>query len=51
MEGFFIGFLSMFLVIGAFLLFGVGIFISIIWITLAFASLYHAVSMSEEKFG
>lgn len=45
---FLIGFLSIFLIIDGYLPFGVGIFISIVWITLALASLYHAVAISEE---
>jgi len=43
---FLIGLLSIPIGIAGLICFGVGIIIAIMWITLAFASLYHAVSSS-----
>ena len=45
---FLIGLLAIPILIAGLICFGVGVIISIMWITLAFASLYHAVAMSEE---
>jgi uncharacterized membrane protein len=45
---FFIGLLAVPISIAGLICFGVGIILSIIWITMAFASLYHAVSLSGE---
>jgi len=48
---FLIGLLAIPIGIAGLICFGVGVIISIMWITLAFASLYHAVAMSEEASG
>jgi len=48
---FLIGLLAIPIFIAGLICFGVGVIISIMWITLAFASLYHAVAMSEEASG
>jgi uncharacterized membrane protein len=48
---FLIGLLAIPIFIAGLICFGVGVIISIMWITLAFASLYHAVSMSEAASG
>jgi len=45
---FFIGLLAIPISIAGLICFGVGIIVSIMWIRLAFASLYHAVSVSGE---
>ena len=44
---FLIGLLSIPIGIAGLICFGVGIIIAIMWINLAFASLYHAVSLGE----
>jgi uncharacterized membrane protein len=44
---FFMGFLAIFIVIGGLLLVFVGVFISIIWISAAFAAIYHAVELKN----
>jgi uncharacterized membrane protein len=46
---FVIGLLAIFIYIGGFLLCGVGIILSTMWVKLAFASLYHSVSLLETK--
>jgi len=46
---FLIGFIAIFVAIVGLICFGVGIIVSIIWIKLAFASLYHSVSQSKGK--
>jgi len=48
---FFIGLLAIPIGIAGLILFGVGIIVSIMWIRLAFASLYHSVSLSGEASG
>ena len=48
---FLIGLLAIPIGIAGLICFGVGVIISIMWITLAFASLYHAVAISEEVSG
>ena len=48
LEVFLIGLLGILICIAGLICFLVGIFISIMWINLAFASLYHAVSTSGE---
>ena len=48
---FLIGLLAIPICIAGLICFGVGIILSIMWIRLAFASLYHAVAMSEEVSG
>ncbi len=48
---FLIGLLAIPIFIAGLICFGVGVIISIMWINLAFASLYHAVAMSEEASG
>ena len=48
---FFIGLLAIPIGIAGLICFGVGVIISIMWITLALASLYHAVAMSEAASG
>jgi uncharacterized membrane protein len=50
-KAFLIGLLAIPIGIAGLICFGVGVIISIMWITLAFASLYHAVAMSEEASG
>ena len=45
---FLIGLLGFFISIAGLICFGVGIIVAIMWITLAFASLYHAVVLSRE---
>ena len=45
---FLMGVLAVLLCIAGLICFGVGIILSIMWIRLAFASLYHAVSLSSE---
>ena len=45
---FFIGLLGFFISIAGLICFGVGIIVAIMWITLALASLYHAVSLLGE---
>jgi len=42
---FFMGFLAFFIVIGGLICLGVGVFISIMWISAAFAAIYHAVEL------
>jgi len=48
---FFIGLLAIPISIAGLLCFGIGIILSSMWITMAFASLYHAVSTTIEKSG
>jgi len=48
---FFIGLLAIPIGIAGLICFGVGVIISIMWVTLTFASLYHAVSMSRQTSG
>ena len=48
---FLIGLLSIPIGIAGLICFGVGIIIAVMWISLAFASLYHAVAISEEVSG
>ena len=48
---FLIGLLAVPIGIAGLICFGVGIIVAIMWITLAFASLYHAVSMSRQTSG
>ncbi len=48
---FLIGLLAIPIFIAGLICFGVGVIISIMWITIAFASLYHAVSMSRQTSG
>ena len=48
---FLIGLLAIPISIAGFIVFGVGIIVSIMWIRLAFASLYHSVSLSGEASG
>jgi len=48
---FLIGLLAIPIFIAGLICFGVGVIISVMWITLAFASLYHAVAISEEASG
>jgi uncharacterized membrane protein len=45
---FLIGLLAIPIFIAGIICFGVGVIISIMWITMAFASLYHAVSTSKQ---
>ncbi len=44
---FFMGFLAFFIVIGGLICLGVGVFISIMWISAAFAAIYHAVELRD----
>ena len=44
---FFMGFLAFFVFIGGIICLGVGIFISIMWISAAFAAIYHAVELRD----
>ena len=44
---FFMGFMAIFVVIGGIICLGVGIFISIMWISAAFAAMYHAVELRD----
>jgi hypothetical protein len=44
---FFMGFLAIFIVIGGLILLFVGVFVSIMWIAAAFASIYHAVEIQN----
>ena len=46
---FIIGFIAFFLAIAGLIVFIVGILIAVIWIRLAFATLYHSVKMLETK--
>ena len=46
---FVIGLLAIFIYIGGFILCGIGIILSTMWVKLAFASLYHAVDTLESK--
>ena len=48
---FLIGLLAIPIFIAGLICFGVGVIISILWVTIALASLYHAVAMSEEASG
>ena len=48
---FFIGLLAIPIGIAGLICFGVGVIISIMWVTITFASLYHAVSMSRQTSG
>ena len=48
---FLIGLLAIPIGIAGLICFGVGIIVAIMWVTLAFASLYHAVSMSRQTSG
>ena len=48
-QVFFIGLLAIPIGIAGLICFGVGIIIAMIWVSLAFASLYHAVSLSRES--
>ena len=48
---FLIGLLAIPICIAGLICFGVGVIISIMWITLAFASLYHAVAIAGEAYG
>lgn len=50
-KAFLIGLLAIPIGIAGLICFGVGVIISVMWITLAFASLYHAVAISEEVSG
>jgi len=50
-QVFLIGLLAIPISIAGLICFGVGIIIAIMWISLAFASLYHAVSLSGEASG
>lgn len=50
-EVFFMGLLAILLSIAGLICFGVGIIVSIMWIRLAFASLYHSVSLSSKTSG
>ncbi len=50
-QVFLIGLLSIPVGIAGLLCFGVGIFVAMMWVSLAFASLYHAVSLSAEVSG
>ena len=47
-KAFFIGLLAILVSIAGLICFGVGIIVAIMWISLAFASLYYAVSLSGE---
>jgi uncharacterized membrane protein len=47
-EVFFIGLLAIPIFVAGLLALGVGVIVSIMWVSLAFASLYHAVSISTE---
>ncbi len=44
---FFMGFMSIFVVIGGLICLGVGVIISVMWIKAAFASIYHAVELRD----
>jgi len=44
---FFMGFLAFFIVIGGLICLGVGVFISVMWISAAFAAIYHAVELKD----
>ena len=44
---FFMGFLAIFIVIGGLIALFVGVFISMMWISAAFAAIYHAVEMKD----
>jgi membrane-anchored glycerophosphoryl diester phosphodiesterase (GDPDase) len=44
---FFMGFLAIFIVIGGLLLLFVGVFVSIMWISTAFATMYHSVEQRD----
>jgi len=48
---FFIGLLAIPIGMAGLICFGVGVIISIMWVTITFASLYHAVSMSRQTSG
>jgi hypothetical protein len=44
---FLMGFLAIFIVIGGLIALFVGVFISLMWISAAFAAIYHAVEMKD----
>ena len=46
---FFVGLLSVPIAIAGLICLGVGIIVSIMWVSLAFACLYHAISLSDEN--
>ena len=50
-QVFFIGLLAIPIAIAGLICFGVGIILAVMWISLAFASLYHAVSISRQASG
>jgi len=50
-QVFLIGLMAIPISIAGLLCFGVGIFVAMMWVSLAFASLYHAVSLSAEASG
>jgi hypothetical protein len=44
---FFMGFMAFFVVIGGLICLGVGVIISVMWISAAFAAIYHAVELRD----